>query len=336
MNSPVTSRASRPITGRKSPEIARHWRVLLFPLIALLAAWWFPVPRGSDPAAMPWNEPQALQTAQTSANQLAHLGVTATLPQLAQHRQIALGEAHGDGSLNSFHTLLRDFCRQKVAKIFDLQREPIFSKSGTLARLQRAHYYVRVRVSNRVHTFVDRILAYLERAESKEIDPWYRDDYRISWLTVLWSAQGVPDWTLRANSPAYVAATWQVLHCHPEKVWENLEAQRRAKLGAEYALIFPESIPHNKKQPMAESRGGFAPQKMCAYGALENTSSAVSRTAECSFETGPSCRTETKREAQRALTSEFGLNGEPAAGVAAPADKKPCASVRRSQKEHRA
>jgi len=78
-------------------------------------------------------------------------------------------------------------------------------------------------------------------------------------------------------------------------------------------------IPHNQKQPMAANRDGDAPQKTCAYGAAENTSSTAPRAAECRFGTGSSCRTETKREARRIRTSEFGLNDAPPAGVAAPA-----------------
>jgi hypothetical protein len=84
-------------------------------------------------------------------------------------------------------------------------------------------------------------------------------------------------------------------------------------------------IPHNKKQPMAANRDGDAPQKTCAYG------------AEADHLTGSSCRTETKREARRIRTSEFGLNDAPPAGVAAPAvitpQKKKSKSVRNLAQE---
>lgn len=65
-------------------------------------------------------------------------------------------------------------------------------------------------------------------------------------------------------------------------------------------------IPHNKKRPLAESGEGDAAQKTCAYGPAENTSAPRA----CRFSTGASRSTETKREARRTLTSEFGLCGK--------------------------
>jgi hypothetical protein len=84
----------------------------------------------------------------------------------------------------------------------------------------------------------ERVLEYLEQAEKKEIDPWLRDDIRIAWITTQWSQHGVPDWSWHRDSPPYVAATYQVLHCRPEQVWPRIEAQRRAKLGVMYAEIY--------------------------------------------------------------------------------------------------
>jgi hypothetical protein len=103
-------------------------------------------------------------------------------------------------------------------------------------------------------------------------------------------------------------------------------------------------IPHNKKQPMAANREGNAPQKTCAYGAVNNSKPAETSTPKGAeveaarfVDTGSSCRTETKREARRIRTSEFGLNDAPPAGVAAPAvitpPKKPSKSVRNLAQE---
>jgi len=159
----------------------------------------------------------------------------------------------------------------------------------------------------------ERVLARLEAAEQKESDLWLRDDIRIAWITVLYASRG--------NPQPHIDATYKVLGLHPDKVWPAICARRAALLG-------PESIPltpQTKKQPMAANRDGNAPQKTCAYG------------AETDHLTGPSCRTETKREARRIRTSEFGLNDAPPAGVAAPAvitpPKKKSKSVRNLAQE---
>lgn len=150
----------------------------------------------------------------------------------------------------------------------------------------------------------ERVLVYLAKEEIKECDPWMRDDRRIAWLIVRFCQTGEA-----VECTPHVLATYRVLGCHPDQVWPRIMARRAALLG-------PESIPHKQKKPMAESRGGFAPQKTCAYGAQGDL-------------TGTSCSTETKHEARRTLTSEFGLDDAPPAGVAAPAVRKPVASERR-------
>ena len=68
-----------------------------------------------------------------------------------------------------------------------------------------------------------------------------------------------------------------------------------------------------------KTRDGNAPQKTCAYGAQEVLLDGL----KCDDLTGTSCSTETKREARRIRTSEFGLNHVPPAGVAAPAVNTP-------------
>ena len=86
--------------------------------------------------------------------------------------------------------------------------------------------------------WTERILLRLEASEKKEIDPWLRDDIRIAWITTHWSQHGIPSWSLHGYATPYVAATWQVLHCHPEQVWPRLLEQREAKLGALHETIW--------------------------------------------------------------------------------------------------
>lgn len=97
--------------------------------------------------------------------------------------------------------------------------------------------------------WAERVLLQIEQAERKESNPWLKDDYRISWITVKWAQSGVPDWSWHKNSPPHVAATYQVLHCPPDEVWSRIEARRRANLGSEYAYFYPESS--SRKKPCA-------------------------------------------------------------------------------------
>jgi len=105
------------------------------------------------------------------------------------------------------------------------------------------------------------VLQYLSEAEKKETDPWRRDDYRIAWITTLWSQKGVPEWSWHRDSPPYVAATYQVLRCHPDQVWPRIVAQRKLKLGSAYASFFPAAaadeqsrLPLPAKKPCASER----------------------------------------------------------------------------------
>jgi hypothetical protein len=63
----------------------------------------------------------------------------------------------------------------------------------------------------------ERILAYLAGAETREPLVWFKDDIRISWLTVLHCAEGVADpWRF---------AFWKYLGSIPEKVIPQLVAR---------------------------------------------------------------------------------------------------------------
>ena len=86
----------------------------------------------------------------------------------------------------------------------------------------------------------ERVLLRLEKAEKKEIDPWYRDDIRIAWITTRWAQSGVPEWSWHRSSSPFIAATYQVLRCHPDEVWPRIVAARQAKLGVLYPQIWAE------------------------------------------------------------------------------------------------
>ena len=93
----------------------------------------------------------------------------------------------------------------------------------------------------------ERVLLHLEQAEQKETDPWLRDDIRIAWITARWSQHGIPSWSLHGYASPHVAATWQVLKCHPDEVFSRLTARRKAMLGTEYAKFFPADVSSPKK-----------------------------------------------------------------------------------------
>lgn len=104
------------------------------------------------------------------------------------------------------------------------------------------------------HEWTERVLAHLEQAEKIEIDPWLRDDIRIAWITTNWSQHGVPDWSWRRDSSPYVAATYQVLNCHPDEVWPRIEAQRKAKLRGMYAEIWGGASPLSPRKPVQSEK----------------------------------------------------------------------------------
>lgn len=78
----------------------------------------------------------------------------------------------------------------------------------------------------------ERVLVRLETAETKELDPWMRDDIRIAWITTLYASQG--------NPQPHVDATYRVLGLHPDKVWPAILARRDALLGS---MRWAEEIP---------------------------------------------------------------------------------------------
>lgn len=101
----------------------------------------------------------------------------------------------------------------------------------------------------------ERVLAYLELSEKKEIDPWLRDDIRIAWITVLYAASD--------NPQPHVDANYRVLGCHPSDVWPRIVARREAMLGGEYSNFFD---------------GAVSPRKPAASVSLDSATQALEKT----------------------------------------------------------
>ena len=89
-----------------------------------------------------------------------------------------------------------------------------------------------------IPAFSGRVLSRLEDAEAHELNPHFRDDYRIAWITVLNAARGVAE--------PHVAATYAVLGLHPSKVWPAIIARRKAQLGALYEGFYGVGLPPKK------------------------------------------------------------------------------------------
>lgn len=90
----------------------------------------------------------------------------------------------------------------------------------------------------------DRVLVRLVDAESKETDALYRDDIRISRLTMGLARKGSPI--------PHIEATYYVLGCHPCEVWPRIVARRHAVLGAEYEAFFGADV--SPRKPVASER----------------------------------------------------------------------------------
>ena len=108
----------------------------------------------------------------------------------------------------------------------------------------------------------EHVLLRLEQAEKSEIDPWYRDDLRIAWITVHWSQHGVPEWSWRRNSPPYVAATYQVLQCHPDEVWLRILKRREGQLGALHGKVW--GVASSPRKPVQSVKLDAAARKNSA------------------------------------------------------------------------
>lgn len=96
------------------------------------------------------------------------------------------------------------------------------------------------------HSLTSRVLARLEQAEDREINPHFQDDYRIAWITVRRASRGA--------LKAYIAATYAVLGLHPDKVWPAIVERRKALLGADYPRFYPERLNLPPKKPVQSVR----------------------------------------------------------------------------------
>jgi len=87
-------------------------------------------------------------------------------------------------------------------------------------------------------SLADRVVVYLVKAEAKEPDAWYRDDYRIARLTVGFARRG--------SRIPHVEASYRVLGLHPEKVWPSILRNRELILGALYEQVSGGKLPPKK------------------------------------------------------------------------------------------
>lgn len=75
-------------------------------------------------------------------------------------------------------------------------------------------------------SLADRVLARLIQSEAHEGNPHLRADYRIAWLTTHFCQTGEA-----VQCTPHVLATYRVLGCHPDQVYQRILARRQALLG---------------------------------------------------------------------------------------------------------
>jgi hypothetical protein len=92
-----------------------------------------------------------------------------------------------------------------------------------------------------------RILHRLEEAERRELNPHFRDDIRIAWVTTLFA--------LRSEPQPFVRATYACLGVHPDQVWPRIVAFRKWMLGAEYEAWVPETSSPKKPAQSVTAAG---------------------------------------------------------------------------------
>lgn len=77
-------------------------------------------------------------------------------------------------------------------------------------------------------------LAYLQRAELHEADPWLRDDIRQAWIALSTFERGQHP----SFASAWVAASYRMYGLHPAKLFAAVCERRRALLGKDYARFY--------------------------------------------------------------------------------------------------
>jgi hypothetical protein len=108
----------------------------------------------------------------------------------------------------------------------------------------------------------DRILARLIQAEIHELNPHFKDDYRISWLTVLYAYRG----DAKECTP-HVLATYTVLGVHPDRVWRKICQDRVRKGFPSSAEGFTYNREAAKKSGMSEHADTCTAPKRVEYSA---------------------------------------------------------------------
>jgi hypothetical protein len=97
--------------------------------------------------------------------------------------------------------------------------------------------YARTRIRRnarlRTKSWCARIIARLEGVWADEENRHLRYDVRQAIAIVSLAAKGDPQ--------PLVTSSYSFYACHPDKVWENIVSQRKAKLGKEYSQWFDKS-----------------------------------------------------------------------------------------------
>jgi hypothetical protein len=107
-----------------------------------------------------------------------------------------------------------------------------------------------------------RILDRLEEAESSEPDIHLRSDYRQAFICVSLASRG--------EAQPFVESSYRIYGIHPDKVWPQIMANRRAKLGKEFADWFDQAgnlkpdIPKKTSLPMTPHPDVEVPVRLAA------------------------------------------------------------------------
>jgi hypothetical protein len=79
----------------------------------------------------------------------------------------------------------------------------------------------------------NRILDRLEEAERSEPEIWLRQDYRQAFICVSLASRGEPQ--------PFVASSYRIYGKHPDNVWPQIMANRKARLGKEFPDWFDQA-----------------------------------------------------------------------------------------------
>lgn len=89
---------------------------------------------------------------------------------------------------------------------------------------------------------VERVLSRLAQLETREIDPWFQDDYRQTWITLSTLHRG----KFQNFWDAFVAASYNMYGLHPDRLSLAIENRRRWHGVVEFVLP-PKKRPHSLK-----------------------------------------------------------------------------------------